>query len=154
MRIESGNLMDVQSGVIVHQVNCMGAFGAGVAGQIASRYPIVKRNYLSFCQSKRNPRELFGLCLPVRVSEGLVIINAFSQFAYGNAAKTGRVYTDQTVLLDCIGRVRQRYPNQVIYLPWRIGCGLAGGDWNAILSQLRDVYANDDNLVIVRRPGD
>ena len=36
---------------ICHQVNCKGVMGAGLAKQIADKYPLVKERYLEMCKN-------------------------------------------------------------------------------------------------------
>lgn len=58
----------------------------------------------------------------------------YTQLYYGNSAKTKKVYTDENKLIDALTRFDQRakQDNQPAYVPAKIGCGLAGGDWNRI----------------------
>ena len=37
MRIVDGDILDIEKGIIVHQVNCQGVMGAGLAKQIKSK---------------------------------------------------------------------------------------------------------------------
>ena len=38
MKIINGNILDITEGVIVHQVNCKGVMGAGLALQMACSF--------------------------------------------------------------------------------------------------------------------
>ena len=48
-----GSLLEADADIICHQVNCQGAMGAGVAKQIADKWPNVKKEYVKFCNSKK-----------------------------------------------------------------------------------------------------
>lgn len=50
MDIITGDLLNITSGVIAHQVNCQNKMGAGVAKALYQRYPAVKSSYHAFCQ--------------------------------------------------------------------------------------------------------
>ena len=135
----NGNILDIDSGVIVQQVNCQNAMGAGLAKQITAKWPVVSERYHRFCESKRDPHELNGICLPVTVAPGITVVNIFSQFYYGNAARTGKCYTNYGMLIDGIRRVCEKYSGQRIYIPYGIGCGLAGGDWSVVEARLAEL---------------
>ena len=51
MDVVSGNLLEIEEGIICHQVNCQGVMGAGVAKTIASRYPQVLSAYRELCDT-------------------------------------------------------------------------------------------------------
>ena len=42
---KKGNLLDAQTDVIAHQVNCQGVMGSGVAKQIKEKWPDVFKQY-------------------------------------------------------------------------------------------------------------
>ena len=48
--LEHSNLLNIRSGVICHQVNCIGAMGAGLALQIRNKWPIVYEKYKEDCR--------------------------------------------------------------------------------------------------------
>ena len=47
--IRSGNILHSGADIIVQQVNCRGVMGAGLAKQIATRYPDVLAMYKKYC---------------------------------------------------------------------------------------------------------
>lgn len=49
IKIFDGNLFDSKANFIVHQTNCMGVMGSGVAAQVAQLYLNVEREYLRYC---------------------------------------------------------------------------------------------------------
>jgi O-acetyl-ADP-ribose deacetylase (regulator of RNase III) len=42
---KTGNLLDAQTDVIAHQVNCQGVMGSGVAAEVKKRYPEAFNSY-------------------------------------------------------------------------------------------------------------
>lgn len=55
-QIVHGNLLDIESGIIAHQVNCKGVMGAGLAKQIRLKYPIVYQAYIEwYCANILRP---------------------------------------------------------------------------------------------------
>jgi O-acetyl-ADP-ribose deacetylase (regulator of RNase III) len=132
IRVVEGSVL--KAPVIAHQVNCRGAFGAGLAGQIAERWPACKKSYLSYVQSK-DPGELFGT---VYVWEGLdvVILNLFGQDQPGP-------HTSEIALLGAAQRIPDFMEEEgigVVAMPWMIGCGIGGGDWSRIQPMIEKVF--------------
>lgn len=136
-----GDIMDVKSGVIVHQVNCQNRIGAGLSGAIISRYPIVEKLYHELCETLP-PKQLLGEVQKIQAAPGLVIVNLFGQLYYGNAEKTHRVYTDPNALTEGIQRVLDE-TNETVFIPGFIGCGLAGYDWTKLKPVLKRLRGSE-----------
>jgi len=145
MIILNGDIREVSVGIIAHQVNCQGAIGAGVSGVICEQYPMVKDDYIDIC-SVSDKEDLFGGMQIVPVTGTLKVANIFSQFNYGNSAKTGVVYTDMDKLIHSLKNLRESYPDEIIYVPYKIGCGLAGGNWDEFIEKAKDI----PNLIVIK----
>ena len=145
LTIIDGDLKEVSVGIIAHQVNCQGAIGAGVSRVIIKQYPIVKDKYIDIC-SISDKEELFGGIQIVNVTSTLKVANIFSQFYYGNSYKTGIVYTDMDKLIYGLKNIRETYPDDIIYVPYKIGCGLAGGNWDEFLQKAKYI----PNIIVIR----
>ena len=139
-RQQLGDITTIEKGYIMHQVNCQNVMGAGVAKALATKYPQVKEAYHEFAKKYPNPKDRLGLIQPVTINPKLVICNSFTQFTYGNSSKTGKVYTDENKLIDALSRLDQKAKQHGMpaYVPARIGCGLAGGDWERIKKHILD----------------
>lgn len=148
MKIIEGNILDVKEGIILHQVNCQNKIGAGISGQLVANYPIIAKAYHQICE-RTSKAQLFGVSQFIRVSDTLIVGNLFAQFYYGNSVKTGIKYTDEKTLIDQICYTCETHNDKIIYIPFRIGCGLAGGSWDIIYNALLEKDFN--NLVIVRK---
>lgn len=145
MRTEIGNIADVNRGIVVHQVNCRNRIGAGVSGAIIEKWPKVAAAYHELCGTKP-ATELLGTVQYVTIREpdrlgmnGLKVVNLFAQLDYGNARKTGCVYTKLVSLVKGILRVCYENPDQTVYIPHGIGCGLGGEEWVNVWRWLYDV---------------
>ena len=117
-----GNLLNQKEGIILHQVNCKGVMGAGIAKQIRLLYP---QHYIDYINSQQK----LGNIVVTHVSPSLTIIGLFAQDSYGRHKQ----YTDYNALEQCLIKVAQLNV-QPIYAPYKIGCGLGGGDWNIVKS--------------------
>jgi appr-1-p processing enzyme family len=142
-----GDITRISHGLIMHQVNCQNVMGAGVAKNLYQTYPQVKELYHQLAEEYNTPTKRFGLLQPVEISDELIIINSFSQFAYGNSKRTGKVYTDEHVLMKNLKRcdLMAKEKNLTAYVPNQIGCGLAGGDWQRI----RQFILKETDIIIV-----
>jgi O-acetyl-ADP-ribose deacetylase (regulator of RNase III) len=127
---EEGDILLKEKGIICHQVNCMGVMGTGIALQIRNRYPAAYDQYCEWCKYHRhNLRVLLGFAQTVNVGDDLFIANVFGQFAYGRE----RPHTDYNAVQTAfkgLARVREEVlPHLKLYIPYKMGCGNAGGDW-------------------------
>lgn len=136
-----GNLLN-QKGVLLHQVNCMGSMGAGIAKQIARKFPKVDKEYKKMCANENNSRSLLGKIQYVEVNDEIIFANSFSQNHYSSRSK-------QTVEELLIKNIHNAYKyaegkNMKLYIPYLVGCGLGGGDWNKVYEGIKEL-----DLVIV-----
>ena len=137
MKITEGNILDVDTGIICQQVNCKGVMGAGLAFQIKKEWPVVFNTY-------RERYKKVGLSLGEAIivnvdrQKSIYVANICGQDAYGR----GRVFTDYNALEYGLNSVKNWAGNRQIYLPFGMGCGLAGGDWNTVLQIISKITPN------------
>lgn len=83
IKIVTGDLMKAQEDIIVHQVNCKGVMGSGVAKQIRATFPEVYEEYREHAQS-HDSDELLGTAQFVySASKNKTIANVFGQDSFG-----------------------------------------------------------------------
>lgn len=143
-KIINGNILDVTRGYIVHQVNCQDAMGAGVARALYEKYPKVKEDFYAM-GAKTTPQQRFGILQALKVTDELVVCNSYSQFYFGGGDKN---YTDENKLIKNIFLASAWAAKHQVncYIPYLIGCGLAGGNWEVIWESIKDI----DNLIVVK----
>jgi O-acetyl-ADP-ribose deacetylase (regulator of RNase III) len=127
-----GNLFETKANVIAHGVNCKGAFGAGIAGQIRKLYPIVADSYLG----KYNKQGWnLGDVQFVTVQANFFIANCATQYDFGSEG----IYVNYNALHKCLSKVLKfcKDGQYSLALP-RIGAGLAGGNWKIIKGILEE----------------
>ncbi|MCC2255556.1 hypothetical protein LKD70_14220 [Ruminococcus sp. CLA-AA-H200] len=131
------NLLDTESGIIAHQVNCKGIMGAGVAKQIRNRLLTSGQysSYKAICENAM-PETLLGTSIFFRCNQAadLVIANMFAE-----NIPTGRnLDTDYDALKACLLGVKHygRSKHLPIAIPGYLGCGLAGGDWRYVFKHI------------------
>ena len=137
VKVVKGNLIDAREDIIVHQVNCHGVMGSGVALAIREKWPIVYKWYKKRCDAMKNlhmEEVLLGETHWCRVYDKW-IVNLFGQLDYG---RDGKQYTNYEALrrgLTDIADHAQRYKESVA-MPYGIGCGAGGGDWEGVVEPM------------------
>ncbi|MCK9428423.1 MAG: macro domain-containing protein [Candidatus Omnitrophica bacterium] len=142
----------IDEGFIVHQVNCRGRMGSGVAGQLRKKYPIIFNGYSKVIKDYYNNGEadaILGTNNIVTINDNLKIVNAFMQYDYGY---DGKLYTSYEAIKSCFTFLKLvNIKHKPVYIPFKIGCGLGGGDWKTVESIIFSVYPE---VIVCRRSGD
>jgi O-acetyl-ADP-ribose deacetylase (regulator of RNase III) len=157
--IESANILETTKiDAIMHQCNCFHTMGGGVAAALKQKWPeiaVADKKYSTTGDHKK-----MGTVLPVYVASAgsriKVIFNCYSQFYFG----AGRNTNYEAFFLCCMGvkdNIIGFNKNKIdshkitcLGVPYNIGCGLGGGDWNIIYSILENtIGSNDDFKVLV-----
>lgn len=141
MKIVCGDILAINHGVIVHQVNCKKVMGAGLALQIRRKYPQHFADYMA-----AEPK--LGDIVVTRIHSTLYIVGIYGQYSYGRYG----LHTNYSALRIAMIKAAQfaAQKNLPLYIPYGIGCGLAGGDWNRVAAILSDI----PNCLVVRKAKD
>lgn len=142
MKIVCGDILSVNHGVIVHQVNCKRVMGAGLALQIRRKYPQHFADYMV-----AEPK--LGDIVITRVHSKLYIIGVYGQYSYGRYGLYTNYSALRTAMIKAACFAAQK--NLQMFIPYGIGCGLAGGDWSQVEKVLSSIVGN---YVIVRKAKD
>lgn len=132
MEIINADIFTCSEDVIVHQTNCQGVMGSGVAKQLKQLYPEVFRAYYHYCKTNV-PSEILGTSLICQANNGKYIANLFGQLNFGAGLQT-----DYEAFRKALKEINEfaKENNLSLALPYNIGCGFAGGDWNIVLNIL------------------
>ena len=145
IHIINADIFTVQCDVLAHQVNCLGRMGAGLALQVRNHYPTVYAKYSKACTLPN----LLGKIQVINVGNKC-IANLFAQYRYG----TDRRHTDYDALETCLCKLREymrEHNLKVLAVPYNIGCGLAGGDWNTVYDIINRVFTGDITVYICKK---
>lgn len=126
-----GDLLQATENIIGHQVNCQGVMGAGLALKIRSKHPIVFERYKQLVNKYNNNKEiLLGNTQIIKINENKYVANLFGQFNYGRNQR----HTNYNSLYQALETLKKKAKkhNLTVALPYGLGCGLAGGDWNIV----------------------
>lgn len=128
--IESKNksLLDSDCQILVHQVNCQGVMGSGIAKAIRDKWSVVYEEYAKFCRNHDTKQTLLGQIHIVKFSDKQAVCNLFGQFGFSRTHRD----TDYDAVVDGFERLRDfcvAKGVKTIALPVNMGCGLGGGNW-------------------------
>lgn len=151
-RMIDGNLVDMayrgKFDVIIHGCNCFCTMGAGIAKEIAHRFPPALAVDL---QTIRGDRSKLGSYTSTVVKNkhggNLIIVNLYTQYRYGR----DRCHFDYDAFRRGLKSLAPNAGDLHIGMPM-IGAGLAGGDWDRIKQILEEEFANV-NYTVVRYHG-
>jgi O-acetyl-ADP-ribose deacetylase (regulator of RNase III) len=121
---------------IAHGANCFRIMGAGIAKQIADKYPEVVR---ADKESVNNPILKLGRYSMCSVEEGK-IYNLYTQLEPGPNFELAALKS----ALDELSREVRYYRTTLKLAVPQIGAGIGGGDWDYI----KMILDNYDNLLI------
>lgn len=128
----NGDLLKSGCDIICHQVNEFGVMGAGLARQIADKYPLCEKKY----------KENYKKC-----NLGDIILY-FSKPIIANCFTQHKWKTDCQALRHCFekikGYVRETHYIDTIGVPFNYGCGIADSDWETVLGIFKDLFNNTD----------
>lgn len=160
IKIVDGNLFDSKANFIIHQVNCQGVMGSGVALQVVENYPHVEReynNYLRYCKKNKIqslgtaqyvPNESWALIMVDTMKNNKVIafdnnyqyiVNLFGQDTYG----TG-VHTDLKAFKKALVDIRDKALEigATVAMPYKIGSHRGGESWDNVYTVIKKVFEN------------
>jgi len=139
LKIINGNLLDSDCQYIAHQCNCHSLHGAGLASSIFKAFPWV--NVYSNRSDRGNDAALFGSITvhgdPKRNQR--YVINIYGQLKPGKPSP-GRdsAASRLEAFSKALDQIAELPELKSIGLPYGIGCGLAGGDWEKYERLLED----------------
>lgn len=138
--IKHGNLLNATENIIAHQVNCLGKMGSGIALEIRKVHQIVFYTYTALCRNESYSEKLLGHCQVVNVGENKWVANLFGQYDISRSVKM----TNERALLTALIYLRDKAAvhGYTIALPYGIGCGNGGGDWEYIYGLIEKVFEN------------
>lgn len=151
MLIKNGNLLNTTIKFIGHQVNCQGVMGARVAYQLANKYPQMYIGYKSYVESKKNQSDsLLGKMYTFNTEDGHTILNIFGQDNIGYQGCHTVYNAYYSAFLELYSKYIKPFQKDnnfmklPIAIPYGIGCGLAGGDWEIMRDVLENIERNMD----------
>lgn len=144
--------------VVCHQTNCLGVMGAGIAKQIKTKNPEMFKRYVRFCRQFPDAHNLLGMVQFTESDDGKqVFANMFGEYSFAESVAPyddgGKPrHTDYDALKECFRRLHtwlviNERTNAGI--PYKLGCGLAGGDWDGVVyPMIKQEFEEDDDITL------
>lgn len=139
-----GDLLKSDCDVIAHQANCFSTMGSGIAYHIKKKYP---EAYQADKEFPLKPKERLGQYSIATVGgedgKQRYIVNLYGQYMFGG----GERHTNYEALGSALELMMSHIEgsNDIkVGVPYKMGCGLGGGDWDfveSILDQIANRYS-------------
>lgn len=142
------DLFEADCDAIIHQVNCMGVMGSGVAEQVKALYPQAYDSYLKACNERESDKKLLGTAQFVDCGK-VYVVNLFSQYGYGRSV----MYTDYEAMRDGLRETNRKLSGCTVALPYKIGCVRGGGNWEIVSKIIEETLVDCDVLICKKDKG-
>lgn len=128
---------------IIHQCNAHHTMGAGIARQIAEKFP---EAYKADKRSVYGDPNKLGMFTYTETDfyPGKFIYNLYSQFAFGLGRQTqydAMVNGMEKIKIHAISKGMKK-----LGIPFNIGCSLGGGDWRIVKGIVDASFENNDDI--------
>ena len=123
---------------VAHGCNCFHTMGAGLAGQIFTRF---YEAYQADMKSEFGDWSKMGDYTKATYAFG-DLINGYTQFRPGRFPKADLAKNIETLFT----KLNKDYAGKIIGIPY-IGCGIAGGDWKEV-SEIINRVTPDVKIVV------
>lgn len=133
MNVIEKDILTVEEGIICHAANCVRVMGAGLARQIAKKWPDCYRDF-------KEHEPLLGNLHLYRVEPNVVVCHLFTQQRVGRDMR----HTNYDALESALLNLQMITFNSTfhVYFPYLMCCGLGGGDWKIVEPMLDQYFPN------------
>jgi O-acetyl-ADP-ribose deacetylase (regulator of RNase III) len=134
--------------IIVHVCNDIGGWGKGFVTAVSKRWPEPERAYRAWYAARATSGFRLGAMQLVRVANDLQVANVIGQ--HGIRSAGGQPPVRYEAIEEGLRAVAAaaRELTATVHMP-RIGCGLAGGRWEAVEPIITRTLAANDIAVFV-----
>lgn len=140
----NNNLLDATENIIVHQVNCQGVMGSGIALQIKKKWPQVYTDYIKrFAGERWENKSLLGSISATQIGERKYVVNLYSQLNYGGGM--GR-YTNYEAIYTALENLAAHAKSlkYSVAIPYRLGSDRGGANWDIIYKMIEVLFKGID----------
>lgn len=144
IKIVNGNLLDAEEEYICHQCNCCSTFSKGLSYHIFNKF--IYANTYQYRTKDPSTRSTPGT-IDILGDANKKIVNMYSQF-YPGPSKYQNDTSEKRKqwFINCLEEIKKININ-LIAIPYNIGCGLAGENWEEYFSILEN-FSKNNNISI------
>ena len=134
-----------------------GKWSAGFVLALSKKWKKPEEEYLNWYKKSNNANKFhspftffeLGMVQYITVEKDIYVGNMIAQ--HGIGIKNGKIPLDYEALIKCIIDINSWavHCNLSIHMP-KIGCGLAGGDWNKVEKIIKDIITVDVYVYIFK----
>ena len=152
LTVYNRDILTSNESYILHQVNALGVMGAGIAKEIKKDISDSDfQKYRKYVLEKYKGKDALGRVLLFKS------INYSNRFYFNLIAQenvgTSQRQTDYDALKNCFLRIAKycvKNKIKAIAIPYKMSCGLAGGDWNIVSLMIEDILLPVTNIHIYK----
>lgn len=154
IEIVNGDLLKADLPIIAHQTNCLGIMGAGIAKSIKDKWNDVFTQYKNLCVNTKDKHNLLGkiqLC-PTNDTPIKYVVNLFGEYSFTESVTPyENRHTDYDALRNTLTVLKENLvflDFNKVGIPYKLGCGLAGGDWDGVVYPMLQEIFNDNIITL------
>lgn len=154
IEIVNGDLLKADLPVIAHQTNCLGVMGGGIAKSIKNRWSNVFTQYKSLCTNVIHNHKLLGRTQICATNDTPIkeVANLFGEYSFTESvAPYENRHTDYDALRNALASLKEKLiilGYDKVGIPYKLGCGLAGGDWDGVVYPMLQEIFNDNTVTL------
>jgi len=152
-KIVVGDLLDATEDAIMQQCNCVTITPKGLSKAIFNKWPYAN-DYTNRTLESRPSGGTISIKRPGDDEDGKIIVNMFAQY-YPSSANFSNDSTNIRLrwFKQCLFEIENQLINtneiRSIAFPYKIGCGLAGGDWTKYKLLMDNFAVKNPNIDVV-----
>lgn len=147
VKIIESDLLAADVEAIGHCCNCFTTMGSGIAKAIKEKYPVVYAEDWKTVKGDKSKLGSFSLAKLSDSQNPMFCFNIYAQYNYGRDKR----YLDYEALYSGFEATKEfciKNNIRSLGLPYKIGCNLAGGNWNIVLCMIEEVF-RDLNIEVL-----
>ena len=132
--------------IVAHCANCFCTMKRGIAPQMAlafhcDKFKMEGEGYFG------DINKLGNIDYDFNKEHNITVVNMYGQYHFWDKNRKYGIQLDYDALRLCLRKVNMLFKSQRIGLP-KIGCGLAGGDWNIVKGIIEEELYECDVYIV------
>lgn len=148
IKYKNGDIFKGTEDIIIHGCNCFHTMGGGIAYQVQKLYPGAYREDKRTIKGDKNKLGTYSYFQTKNIfntDKDIFIINAYTQYSFG----TEKTHADYKSIEEVMIKINNHFKEPLTISMPKIGCGLAGGNWNIVEKIIEKVFDNREIFVYI-----